>query len=433
MVEDTESPRIFHVACAIGAVSIALGRRCFVQFGDKQIFPNQYIVLVGTPATRKSSALNHALKLVEDCTKAKLAPDDTAGQRQGLISAMLKQSKHKQLFLDGQELTDRDDDLQSLTVSELARITDQIMDEESEGEDGEPFEVDNADREHLVAVSDEFSQLVGENSSTLLTFLTTVYDGRRYRYQLKSDTTVLKKPLLNILAATTPVNLARSMPKSVNGSGLLSRVILVYGGKKYKSIPWPLAPNPDLVDVIRTRLSDISDRFTGEFEVSELARQAFAKLYAMPSTITDSRFIYYHERRHMHLMKMAIALAAMNERQELIAEDFNEANKILRAIERGMPDALGEFGMNPLASLKQAVLEFMRDAATMSIEELRGHFHRDSRSNEFMEVLHDLIKQGQLTLHVTQQGRQHVSAKFGKYATDDEIFKLLSEGNDNGY
>ena len=41
-------------------------------------------------------------------------------------------------------------------------------------------------------------------------------------------------------------------------------------------------------------------------------------------------------------------------------DDYEEAHRILRATEVGMPDALGEFGMNPLAQLKQEILESLR-------------------------------------------------------------------------
>src|SRR3546814_7561015 len=55
MVEDTESPRLFHLWSAITGAAAALGRRCFFQLGPITVYPNHYTLLVGTPASRKRS------------------------------------------------------------------------------------------------------------------------------------------------------------------------------------------------------------------------------------------------------------------------------------------------------------------------------------------------------------------------------------------
>lgn len=92
-----------------------------------------------------------------------------------------------------------------------------------------------------------------------------------------------------------------------------------------------------------------------------------------------------------------------------------------------MPDALGEFGMNPLAALKQSIVEFMRTTHAIPLDELRGHFHRDARATEFTEVVNDLVRMGQLTLNqLKNSGKTIVSARIQKIDTEDEMFKLLT-------
>src|SRR3546814_17472628 len=52
--------------------------------------------------------------------------------------------------------------------------------------------------------------------------------------------------------------------------------------------------------------------------------------------------------------------------------------------------ALGQFGMNPLAALKQGIVDHVRSAAFITLEELRAVFHRDERAQEFPAAYNDL-------------------------------------------
>lgn len=419
MVEETESPRIFHIWAAVGALASALGRRNWFPFGHSVIYPNQYIVMVGTPGTRKSTVLSIARKKLEQSTGVKFAPDDTAGQRQGLIKAMMRNSETPELYLDGVKLDQRDDTLAALTMREVSELTDDV--------DEVQQEIDEADRQHLLATSDEFSRFIGQNSSTMLDFLTSTWDGRSYTYETTTKEIKIKSPLLNVLGCTTPVSIANSMPPAAGGQGFLSRVILVYGAKKFRYIPRPREFPVEYEDKVRGTLNEAFNMLHGAFEETGEARSFSETLYDYPLEISDSRFGYYHERRYTHLIKLAMALCAGRESHVIVKDDYIEAHRILRATERGMPDALGEFGMNPLAALKQSIIEFMRESMSMPLEELRGHFHRDARANEFMEVINDLIRTRQLVLIQSAKGGTFVSAKITKADTEDTMLKLLAE------
>src|SRR3546814_8577594 len=76
--------------------------------------------------------------------------------------------------------------------------------------------------------------------------------------------------------------------------------------------------------------------------------------------MNDPRFDSYHERRYTHLIKLAMVLCALRGYTCIDKADYQEAHRILRATEKGMPDALGQFGMNPLAALKQGIVDHVR-------------------------------------------------------------------------
>lgn len=420
MVEDTESPRIFHIWSAIFAISAALGRRCWFPFGTFDIYPNHYVLLVGTPGTRKTTAANQSKRILKGSTGVRFAPKDTGGQRQGLIGALVGKTDQAKEFFGASELASRDMGMMSL------------MDLESVTNDPEPESeaafIDSADKHHLAVVASEFSRLIGQNNLSMLDFLGEVYDGEEITYQTRQTNIEIKNPLLNLIACTTPVSIANSMPPAAGGQGFLSRIILVYGARKYKQVPRPQAPDIELVSRVKDTLSDIYYKLSGAFEETPEAREYSESLYGYSLDISDSRFGYYNERRYTHLIKLGMCLAAARGTQTIDVCDYDEAHRILRATERGMPDALGEFGMNPLATLKQEILEQLRNqSGALTMSQILSMFHRDARSSEIHEVVNDLIRMGQISSLQTREGSQILSAGFSKKSTEDEMMMLLKQ------
>lgn len=420
MVEDTESPRLFHVWSAIGNIAAALGRRCWLPFGPMNIYANHYTLLVGTPGTRKSTASATAKRSLRDSTGVRFVPQDTGGQRQGLVTAMQGNHAPAKEFLGAVEVAAKDDTMMSLTIDELRSITNEPEDEMTQF-------ISVADKHHMMLVSGEFGQFIGQNNKQLLDFLTAMWDGDDYEYQIKSGLTVLKNPLLNILGATTPSSIAQNMPPAAGGQGFLSRVILVYGARKYKSVARPVAPDVEIVAKVKESIQRAYFELAGAFDETPDGRAYSIGLYDYALEISDSRFGYYNERRYTHLLKLAMCLAAGRGDSTITKDDYSEAHRILRATERGMPDALGEFGMNPTATLKQAILEQIRSSVVLPLEVCQAMFSRDAKSHEISEVLNDLARMKQVVLRQDTSGRANIHAVFTRENTEDTMLKLLTE------
>lgn len=419
MVEDTESPRLFHVWSAISGLASSLGRRCWFQLGPLPVYPNQYIALVGTPGTRKSTAMNLMARQLRKSTGVKFAPTDTAGQRQGLIKAMAGDTEDEaKIYLDGVN-TAENNSLAGLVFERLQEV---------EIRDTDPsYLVDSMDKHHILVRATELSRFLGQNNIQMLEFLVPMWDGEDYDYQTKGGITVLTNPLVNLISCTTPVSIHHSMPPAAGGQGFLSRMILVYGATKYKIVPTPLEPLDEDVMMIREVFHAAYTELAGEFTETREAQTYRESIYGEPLEITDPRFGYYHERRQDHLIKLAMALCASRVEQVITLTDYQEANRILRATERGMPDALGEFGMNPLAALKQAILEYLRHHGATRTEELRGVFHRDARMSEFTEAVSDLQKLHQIGLAQLPNGQSVLMPKSGFKNAEDEMMRALAQ------
>lgn len=63
-VQETESPTQFHRWSLIAGIGAVLGRNFYLPHGTTRIFPNSYVMLVGNPGTRKSSAIKGVKKLI---------------------------------------------------------------------------------------------------------------------------------------------------------------------------------------------------------------------------------------------------------------------------------------------------------------------------------------------------------------------------------
>src|SRR5690606_2692488 len=336
LVEDTESPRLFHLWSAISGAAAALGRRCYLPFGPTVYYPNHYVLLVGTPASRKSTAINIMRKLLKDSTAIRFGPSDTGGQRQGIVEAMRGRDQEGE-FLNNIEIGFNEHSLLNLGVEDVARITNEP--------DLDQGIVTAKDKNVLFFAASEFTKLIGQNNLSMIDFFTTMYDGDDYEYQIKAGKTTLKDPLIGLVAGTTPQSLSLSMPPAAGGQGFLSRIILVYGSRKYKLVPRPKEFDPDLVRKIREGFNRAYLEVNGEFTETDDAREYSESLYDHPLNMNDPRFGYYHERRYAHLIKLAMTLAGLRGSTTIVKDDYIEAHRILRATEKGMPDALGQFGM----------------------------------------------------------------------------------------
>lgn len=392
------------------------------------VYPNQFIALVGTPGTRKSTAMNIMKRQLRKSTGVRFAPVDTAGQRQGLVEAMRGKNDSEE-FLDNVELAAADNSLAGLTLEDVARISNVRDEEESDTDllDEARTFISGADKHHIMVTATELSRFIGQNNFQMLDFLGTMWDGEDYEYQTKAGLTVLRDPLINLLSCTTPTSLNVAMPPAAGGQGFLSRVILVYGTRKYKLVPTPEEPDPEIVLKVKGQFNRTYLELAGEVIETPEALAYRESLYDFKLEINDPRFGYYHERRQDHLMKLAMALAASRTSLTIEKEDYEAAHKILRATERGMPDALGEFGMNPLAALKQNMLEYIRARGVVKVEDLRAVFHRDSRATDFMEAVNDLAKLNQVAMSQLTGGSAVLMAKGGTKNAEDEMIKALME------
>ncbi len=412
-VEETESPRIFHIWSILSAVSACLGRRCYFDYGVDYIYPNIYVLLVGPPGGKKSTALKLAAKLVAEYTDVRFAPDDTAGQRQGLIVALEnKQDDEEEKFKEELGLAE---------ATSLDTLSAEALEKMSYGSIPDP-----RDKHVLYVAAPEFGSFMGERSSAMLLFLNKMYDGDPYHYKIKNTQNRLGNAQLTIIGATTADDIADMFPPAAIGKGFMSRLILVHGDLTYKDIARPKFGPADMKEQIGETLRKIHKEMEGPIGETEEAANFFNSIYKAPIDINDARFIYYKERRHVHLIKTATLFAAARCSNVIELHDMQEAHALLSVTEKKMPEALGQFGLSPLGAAKQKMIEFLRAAdGPVSVNALWAVMHKEMKYSDFTPSLNDLLNAGDIEQLHSKHGPMVVAVDRRK-SKDAEIIELLS-------
>lgn len=411
-LEETESPKLFHAWSAVAAISAALGRRNWLEFNNDELYPNHYIFIMGPPATRKSTGMKQAKRILQEATGVRFAPDDTAGRYQGLITA-----------IEGAPDGDAPDELAKMDAATLAANLDKLGQIQIQG--------DPRDQHVIAAFASELMTFLGTNSMDMLRALLKIWDGEDYEYQLKATSATLSDPLMTIIGCATPTQIAHGLPPEAIGQGFMSRVILVYASEKEKFVP----RQPPFDMAVRARIVDhlgfLYYKFEGKFTESKNAAALVDKLYAIEFPINDPRFVFYVERRQTHLLKLSMVMAAGRKSHEISEQDVVNAHTLLRHTEMRMSDALGEFGMSPLALCKQRLMEFISHSKDPIPEDiLWAVMHRDMRIVDFHSTLQELTNSGKIAkiLMNTSAGQVtgYIRKGISKNVTIEDITELLA-------
>lgn len=366
----TEPPIIFHRWAGISILGTLLGRQIYLPFGHSQIFPNQYIMLMGPAGCRKSTAIGIASKLLKQTGYTRFAADRTSKER----------------FL--------------VDMKQYEGNTEQI-------EDLEALSLDDPSEVYVVA--EEFTDFTGTNNIEFITMLTKLWDNMdEYKHPKINGLSVeVWKPTVNVLSGNTAQNFAVAFPPEALGNGFLSRTILVQGELSGRKVTFPSPPDELLVSTLVARLKEMKKLIKGEITIAPKARLLCDKVYRGFKDMEDHRFQQYGNRRFTHMLKLAMLLAAANFSLSISEEHILQANTILHYTEVKMPKALGEFGKSKYSDVSNKVIEILSQASKpLTIKDLWRRVYTDlAKQTELAELLRNLREAHKIQI-LTVKGEQ---------------------------
>jgi hypothetical protein len=306
--EGIPSPRIFRQWAAICTLAGALERRVHIVSAGKTLFPNMYVLLVGTPGVGKTQVIEHVNDLWHVFTELHVAPHDVT--KAALIDCLAQASSRR-----------------VLGESELLEYN------------------------SLLVAADEFGVLVPSHDLEFLSTLNRIFDNppqhRQNRRGLQQQVDITN-PQLNIVGGVQPAYLANLLPEEAWSMGFMSRVIMVFSGEKVKfklnlRSKTALRGNAVVRDVLISKTQKVLGLY-GRLDWTEEAENAVEKwnesgLEPVPE---HSKMEHYNQRRLLHVLKLCIISAVSRSSFVIDAIDFNRARDWLFEVEQFMPDVFRE-------------------------------------------------------------------------------------------
>ena len=374
---ETECPTFFHRWTAITSLAAFLGRQIYFKHGHFTIYPNIYAMLIGSPGTKKSSAIKIGVKLLKQAGYSTFAARKTRQEK--FLLDLAEQSTAKDIAA-GADLTD---DGMDILDQNLFGTT---LDEASSYSEKPPA--------GCFVAADGFNNFIGLGNLEFISILGELWDfDGVYDYKLKNSKSVfIPNPLINILGGNTPTGFAAAFPAESVGQGFFSRLLLVYAepnGVKYTFPPVPdEAKQLELLEI----LAAIKEKVIGEIKMSQEAMNLLDKIYKQWEAIDDIRFEHYSNRRLAHLIKLCLVITAARVGTVIEEQDVVEANTVLTFTEQLMPKALGEFGKSRTSATTHKVMAVIDQASEpVSMQTLWRAVHQDlDNRNQLMEILGNL-------------------------------------------
>lgn len=337
-----------------------MGRSLYFPFGTQTIYPNQYILLHGLPASRKSTAVNVGTALLNKANYKRFAPSRMS--RESFVKEMYELNKPERLGYDIADLLDME-----------------------------------ADYPHELTVhAPEFIDFIGQNDNDYIMLLTQLWDNldKYSNPKVTRGTVELIKPTVNLLGASTAKSTSMAFPSTAMDSGALSRYIIIHSDPSPKEILIPSTPTKDEERAIVTRLEDIKTHVKGPAILSAEAKEILSYIYSnsRKHSPADPRLLYYHGRRQAHLLKLSMIVAATRTDVTIEGHDILLANTLLAVAEHTMSRALGNFGRSRQSTITHDMVEWIREKGVpVKMLDIYKQFSRDfSSEREFQDIMTDL-------------------------------------------
>jgi len=336
-----------------------LGRQYSFKFGHFDIHPNKYIMLIGTPGARKSTAIKVAKKIITQAGYNNISAD--------------KSSKEKFLLdLAGEDTTDLSDMLEQNI-----------------------WGVKESGASEMYIACDEFNDFIGNGNVEFISLLGNFWDwnGPPFESRIKNGKSVsINDPTISILGGNTPVNFARAFPPEILGQGFFSRLLLIHGEPTGKRITFPVPPDPAATAFIVEQLIRIKSTVTGIATLTRTAELLLDKIYQTEKPLEDIRFESYSTRRFQHLLKLCLIISASDFSTCIKESHVVCANTLLTHIEHLMPKALGEFGKSRNSDITHKIMSILDTASKpIPLKEIWEYLHKDmEKVGDLAELLRNL-------------------------------------------
>jgi hypothetical protein len=339
----TEPPELYHLWSGLTAISSALRRKCFCDWGALRgmIYPNIFVTLVGPPGGRKGTAMKIAKSFVQKLDIPLGA--DSLGSTQALYKELMDSEDS---YVDHKGIT----------------------------------------RKHksLSIWSEEFQVFLSDRDQLLIPSLTDLFDcADVWKYKtLSRKTEDISNCWITILGAITPDLLQDRLTRTAVGGGFISRIIFVVGQgpKQRRALQFLTEEEVKIQQDLEKDMQEIAN-LTGPFTLSKEFLKTYVRWYEDgydESGVPSDKFLGYNHRRPLHLNKICMLISASESNDlTLTPEHFNKALAVMQITEKEMPKAFYGLGMANTSNVYAKILSFIEARESFDWSDLVRNFHLD--------------------------------------------------------
>lgn len=330
LAENQEAADFSYLWAGLSCIAAQLARNVYIPFGNGKIYPNLYVMFVGDPGKRKSTAIKDLKKRIKAAGYQNICGDKVTMQK---------------YLLD------------------LAGVGEGSIEDSNITEFNLGITLGANDYVESYINQDEFSDFIGINNYPFISLLGNFWDiDEPYVYRTKNGQSIeIPSPIVNILGATTPSQFNTIFPPAISEQGFLSRLLIVNIPESKRKIARPLPSDASVVEKVVDGLKAVR-KLSGELVMSDAVWDKLEEIYLSWQPVEDTRFAHYSTRRHTQLLKLCILSTCSRYTIEMSVDDVVFANTLLSFTEHFMPQALGQFGKNKDGDVNSKVISYLRSS-----------------------------------------------------------------------
>lgn len=330
LAENQEAADFSYLWAGLSCIAAQLARNVYIPFGNGKIYPNLYVMFVGDPGKRKSTAIKDLKKRIKAAGYQNICGDKVTMQK---------------YLLD------------------LAGVGEGSIEDSNITEFNLGITLGTNDYVESYINQDEFSDFIGINNYPFISLLGNFWDiDEPYVYRTKNGQSIeIPSPIVNILGATTPSQFNTIFPPAISEQGFLSRLIIVNIPESKRKIARPLPSDASVIEKVVDGLKAVR-KLSGELVMSDAVWAKLEEIYLSWQPVEDTRFAHYSTRRHTQLLKLCILATCSRYTIEMSVDDVVFANTLLSFTEHFMPQALGQFGKNKDGDVNSKVISYLRSS-----------------------------------------------------------------------
>lgn len=356
-----EAPPQYHKWSAIATLSSFVSRRVWIDQGIFTIYPNMYIVLVGSPGGGKTTAMSIGKKMVR-ALEIKLAA--TSITKEALTKMMAEECKQ--------------------TI---------------------PYGEDFLEYYHLSVFATELTHFLGNNAIGMIDFLTTIYDEDVYEVRTKNKgTDVLRGPYLTMLGCMTPDLTNSYLKQNIISGGFARRAIFVLAHSRGEPVPFPtitpeMATAWDACIEWGRELQDVVGQFVWLPETRQWYADWYRKLRKSVGDCDDPMTAGYYESKHIQLLKIGMLVALSDSLElKLTPQHLHTALKLLEEAEKNLSQVFEGTGRNEEATVAAKIIHHLEASKKpISLKRIYAQFYRDADRQELDRIIHHLTVTGRIS------------------------------------